>query len=549
MMKQRIDRRRVLLSGAAAGIGFAAPFSGAVGRAATPNAAPLKVVITLNQKRFEFDEAKGRDLGDYAGPRFVQRCVLVMLPDLPLSVLMRPDRDSDRVEIVVELGRLWSGKPAHLGAYTADILRGDIQLVHVEVPEHYWFSRWRWQSSPRPLIAQPADLIREGLIPPYANIPGLARRHPKRPPKIYTPMGTAGINPYMPATGEGNDIGPVTEPQGMYLCLGDPQALQEVLYQAEASATVPWHMRDEKTGGLFDVKTYPHGGWYGREVDSPFIPTLRSKVVPDTAHQPSLSYLPFLLTGDPYFLEELQFQTMWGLGDNPPQYRRDDQCILGVGQTRALAWSLRNLVQLAKVTPDRVPAWLLPKGFWARVLENNRLWFDATFVRSTAPEQRIFRITKIGGNPQSRIVARGTYYPPWQQDFLAFIMGWVVMLGFESWRDAFVWTIGATIARTNGKSGWIRAYSTPYVLVIRPSPSDPVASSWAEAWALNVEKQGFKYSDPNAFFKPNSGFFEYTRGALALGVRLGVPEARECFAWADEQARVKGIYYKWMVKA
>ena len=30
---------------------------------------------------------------------------------------------------------------------------------------------------------------------------------------------------------------------------------------------------------------------------------------PDTTHEPTLGYLPFLLTGDPYALEEIQFTT------------------------------------------------------------------------------------------------------------------------------------------------------------------------------------------------------------------------------------------------
>jgi hypothetical protein len=106
--------------------------------------------------------------GDYEGPGFVQRCVMVAHPDLPMTVFFRPDRDSARTEVVFELGRLWSGPPRRLGPYTAEILRGGQTLAKIDVPQHFWFSRWRWQSVRRPVVKRPAALIAAGLLPPFA---------------------------------------------------------------------------------------------------------------------------------------------------------------------------------------------------------------------------------------------------------------------------------------------------------------------------------------------------------------------------------------------
>ena len=41
----------------------------------------------------------------------------------------------------------------------------------------------------------------------------------------------------------------------------------------------------------------------------------------DAAHQPGLAYLPYLVTGDYYYLEELQFWTMFNLFRTNPGYR------------------------------------------------------------------------------------------------------------------------------------------------------------------------------------------------------------------------------------
>ena len=78
--------------------------------------------------------------------------------------------------------------------------------------------------------------------------------------------------------------------------------------QGEAASTVPWIVRDEKTGAPLDVIAYPKASLYGPRGSDPFIPSLQGPVTPDSAHQPALAYLPFLLTGDPYHLESLQFQ-------------------------------------------------------------------------------------------------------------------------------------------------------------------------------------------------------------------------------------------------
>jgi hypothetical protein len=558
----------VLVSSVALGAAAAISLSDIGALAASAAAAlPLKVRVTLDGKRYEFDEAKGRDLGDYKGPGFVQRCVRVTVPDLPLSVFLRPDRDSERVEVVFELGRLWSGPPRHFGAYTVEIQRGDKELARIEVPKHFWFSRWRWQSARRPIIAKVSELIAAGLVPPYGDVrldkerpQGEAKPPPARPqargpdarpaeagpgaalppgssvvgglhrdangqlevvarPPVPAPqqqaphqaprpaarpaalpagaahpyviMGLAGLTAYMPTTGERDDIGPLTEAQARWLCTGDGAALDAMFAQAEASGTVPWHVRDEKTGAPFNFEQYPKGGWYGeKNINEPDIPLIKSEVTPDAAHHPALTYLPFLLTGDPYLLDALQLQLTWCLGSNPPAYRLGAKGILPHGQTRSYAWCLRDLAQLAKVTPEAAPGWMLPRAYWQRILENNRLWFEESYVRDPEPLHRIFHsATAVSVDNREAALNGAARFAAWEEEFLAFILGWTVAMGFPSWRDAFMWKVASTIARTDGKSGWQRAWSTPYGMAVRRSNALPWAQSWAEAWALNVELQ------------------------------------------------------------
>ena len=52
-----------------------------------------------------------------------------------------------------------------LGAYTAVDHAGRRDLATVDVPKHYYYSRWRWQSAPRPVTATVADLLAAKLVP------------------------------------------------------------------------------------------------------------------------------------------------------------------------------------------------------------------------------------------------------------------------------------------------------------------------------------------------------------------------------------------------
>lgn len=218
-------RRRQFLLGAPATIGIAGctPATGATGEPAAiepmpsidPGTGPLTAIIAYQGNTYRYEEQAGTDLGDYVDPqkRFVQSCRRTTNDQLPLTVFFRPDRDTHRAEVVFELGRLRpKSPPANLDEYLVTILRGDKTVLAGKVPYHYWFSRWRWQSTPRPITAKVSDMIAKGLLPPYD---GRATNGTARPtPRFsYQIMGLAGICPVMPMTGERNDIGPVTETQ------------------------------------------------------------------------------------------------------------------------------------------------------------------------------------------------------------------------------------------------------------------------------------------------------------------------------------------------
>lgn len=635
-----LSRRHALQGSAVAAVATAANH-------ALAQTTGLSARIQLGGQSYNFDEAAGRDLGDFVSPigGFTQRCIRAQAAGCPITVFFRPDRNSERVEVVFELGTAFNSTPANLGAYTVTIARAGITLATVDVPAHYWFSRWRWQSSARPVVGNIDQLISQGLLPPYdrsavtgvvqtscaiaaidgqtqvADVTGGSPRHLSRrlwsgtslatallglggrafaakpitspgkggkggstgttdggtttggtttggtttggsttgtcdtaltiAPAVmttftpYTVMGLAGITAYMPQTGERPDIGLVTEPQAQFICTGAQAPLDQLRAQAEGAGTVPWHVRDDQTGAPLNLRTYPQASCYwDSRAGNPWVATIGSAVTVDTAHVPALAYLPYVLTGDPYHLEDLQFMANYAWLSQPAAYRP------AVVQSRAFAWYLRSLAQAVRVTPATVPSWLLPQSYWAGFLADNRVFLEATYVNNPGPVTAVFRSTGDIANSRDEgaTAPGGTWVDPWQEEFLAAVMGWMLAMGFTDWRTAFDWKIGSTIARTGTTSGWSRAHATPYRMILRASNTSPLVTQWGEAYSLtSTTAQWPATTDPNVWPDPDMTYLAYSRGALVMASRTGSIGIRENVTWATTQLNAGGwrTAYKW----
>ena len=110
--------------------------------------------------------------------------------------------------------------------------------------------------------------------------------------------------------------------------------------------------------------------------------------------------------------------------------------------------------------------------------------------------------------------------------------------------------IASTIARTDGKSGWQRAYSTPMNIMLRENTNEPVVKNWAEAWELNARANKWDTSTPDQYkLKDLNASLGFTRGALAMAMRLGHNEARESIIWAERELDRVGytLPYRWRI--
>ena len=128
--------------------------------------------------------------------RFVQRCVAATSRRCPRSraVPPRQGRRARRGGVRTRRHHRWRHGRQHDRLHRDHLRRGEVVLARIEVPEHYWYSRWRWQSAPRPITGKIEDLQADGLLPRFDT--SLATTHPWRGPRICAdgPGGTDSLH-------------------------------------------------------------------------------------------------------------------------------------------------------------------------------------------------------------------------------------------------------------------------------------------------------------------------------------------------------------------
>ena len=182
-------------------------------------------------------------------------------------------------------------------------------------------------------------------------------------------MGNTLVTPAMPEVGGRGDIGPIPQWDTFALLTNNPAALTLSTEVDDSSAVWPIHVVDQNTGRPISITTYPLANTaptvFGR-TNNPIpcwkedckieYPKKHIPYLPDTSHQPGMNYVPYLLTGDPYYLSEMTFWNNYNCLSMNPGYRYGSKCIFisyhGHGEIRRDAWDLRTLGYLSSILPS-----------------------------------------------------------------------------------------------------------------------------------------------------------------------------------------------------
>jgi hypothetical protein len=139
----------------------------------------------------------------------------------------------------------------------------------------------------------------------------------------------------------------------------------------------------------------------------------------DMAHQPSLAFVPYLMTGDRFFADEVAYWANFCLigsfasDDN----RKGPQGLLIGNEVRGIGWALRNLGDAAAYLPDSSPMkTYLASKVWANLTDLDQ--YAATY--QSGPVQTLFP----GRRPEDGVPQYQPYMwiSLWEQAYL----GWAV---------------------------------------------------------------------------------------------------------------------------
>jgi hypothetical protein len=422
-----------------------------------------------------------------------------------------------RVDVVLEND--WAYEPAPQNfIYDASVLVGGKSVYTQAAMTHYHHARWRkvfWYNTAAPELnvqQNTAYLIASRAIPNYDQTlkitdTAINTWTTKWANSKTGPMNVGVGAAYMPTTGGRPDLGLMPAWNALYALTQDKRMRDIALGMSEQAGSWSSHYRNKTTGRPITLAEFPYMTTLNAPGDTlnpatgvreafPTCATTTACTTPntaDTSHQAGFSYLPYLLTGDYYHLEELQFWANFSSFASNPAYREWNKGLVKSDQVRGQAWTLRTLAEAAYITPDKDPQ----KANFTTMVNNNIDWYNANYTNSTTAN-------KLGAlqHGYAIIYNSNTGLAPWQDDFFTASIGHMVELGFTRAQPLLAWKSKFVTERMVG-TGYCWIEAPAYSLKVRDSSTAPMYTTIGQVYQAN-------------------GFSTATCGSAAMGTALNL---------------------------
>lgn len=399
-------------------------------------------------------------------------------PHLHLQTAIRHYSSLQPTSIDLTLENNWSYEPNPTNIiYDIDIFICGKKVLSKDQFTHYHHARWRkkfacGEETQVHIMHDSAYMASTGAIPNYdfsLTIPEKTNKsyNDSLSHKKFELMQVGLANKYMPATGAAPGIGPLPKWTAEFLISMSEATKKVTLETANLAGSWSIHYRDKHSNLPVSLDDYPKMTLKGNYNDTRNSSTGKYDAFPacagdcktpykaDGAHQPSFSYVPYLVTGDYFHLEELHFWANYNLFRSNPGFRDNEAGLLQWSQVRDQAWSFRTLAHAAFITPDNHPL----KHYFRKKLDNNIQWYTNRYVTKNKP-------LGVITNGYAIVYFNKTGIAPWQDDFFTWAIGHSVALGFSSAKPLLNWKGQFPIARMiNPDYCWIKA--SAYKLKIR----------------------------------------------------------------------------------
>jgi hypothetical protein len=301
------------------------------------------------------------------------------------------------------------------------------------------------------------------------------------------------------------------------------------LAHGDLSGSWPVHLREPPgnklngvgSGRLVSIRERPDF-WLDSRADPSGRPRgdlgARGELRPDNAHVPSLTYVPYLLTGDRYYADEMAFWADYALlatfQDGYSNLRGGAKGLLHGNEPRGVAWALRNLVDAAAYLPDADAA----QAYLREKVENNLAWADQYAATHETPLGTYFE-----GQDPDQIQRKLWALPrPWQNNYIAWSLDHALQQGFTGGRKLRD-RLADFQLRLFTTPGFDRSYAGPYTLVVGKKKD----GGGIEYLKTLAEVYRATYGDPPAKATSFAGYY-------GVDARLSLIIARQN-GWAGAQ--------------
>ncbi len=420
--------------------------------------------------------------------------------------LRRYSNGKIRIDVTVENNWAYEPDPKNL-TYDAEVLVNGQRAYAATALTHFHHARWRklfWTAGAEPKLHLKHDtryLIASQALPNYdqsLTVPAATLTAMKTTWDAANtgPMGMAMLTRAMGTTGGRPDIGLHHGWAAMYVLSQDERAKQVTLGLSDLGGSWPIHYRDRKTDLPVSIQQYPYVRDIRVGTDS-YNPVTKLHenlpqctatgqcavpYQPDTSHQPSLAFLPFLVTGDAYHLDELLFWSNFNLITKNPHYRGLAKGLVTGEQVRGQAWTMRTLAHAAYITPDGHPM----KAYFNQILDHNIEKYNTTFAAGATNQLGFIDNTLTSyavaypgyGGPNTGVA-------PWMDDFFTSATGHILELGFTRIKPLLDWKSRFPIGRMLSPS-YCFVDGAVYAMNVRASATAPYFASFAQAYQATM---------------------------------------------------------------
>lgn len=369
---------------------------------------------------------------------------------------------------------------------------------------HYAKTRWKktfwWGTAPAVHIAHnKAYMIEAGAVSNYkSDLVGstVSIDVAKANMAENGDIGQNGITKsYMAGPGAAPGIGILPEWVAMYVVNQGKDAKDTMLKQADLSGSWPTIFRDKTTNQPINFATYPFASAVYNEADAYNAATgLNERIpdstlsaglavcnnIPDTAHHPDFNYVPYMVTGDHFYMEGMLFaQRFVVLSNNPASNYRDGRKNLWwPEQPRGFAWAMRTTLHAYYLVPTNH----VLRADLAYQINANYSWINTNYLVPNAPSANALGVY-IGSPytfPYATAKGAQTGISPWQDSFITQVVGRAVELGLDEWLPFLQFKTKFSVGMYTSGSAFCWQWGGDYKFAVRDGVGSPVYSTFSQ---------------------------------------------------------------------